>query len=50
MMTFLIACLLHPEVQKRAQDEIDAVVGGNDFQILKIVQNYRLLMPYVRRF
>jgi cytochrome P450 len=27
MMTFLVACLLHPEAQKRARDEIDAVVG-----------------------
>ncbi|KAI9449566.1 cytochrome P450 [Lactarius psammicola] len=27
MMTFLVACLLHPEVQKKARDEIDAVVG-----------------------
>jgi cytochrome P450 len=27
MMTFLIACLLHPEVQEKARDEIDAVVG-----------------------
>jgi cytochrome P450 len=27
MMTFLIASLLHPELQKKAQDEIDAVVG-----------------------
>ncbi|KAF8258555.1 cytochrome P450 [Lactarius quietus] len=27
MMTLLIACMLHPEAQKRAQDEIDAVVG-----------------------
>ncbi|KAI9431010.1 cytochrome P450 [Lactarius psammicola] len=27
MMTFLIACLLHPDVQKKARDEIDAVVG-----------------------
>lgn len=27
MMTFLIACLLHPELQKKARDEIDAVVG-----------------------
>jgi len=27
MMTFLIACLLHPDAQKKAQDEIDAVVG-----------------------
>ena len=26
MMTFLIACLLHPELQKKAWDEIDAVV------------------------
>ena len=27
MMTFLIACLLHPEVQEKGRDEIDAVVG-----------------------
>jgi len=27
MTTLLIACMLHPEAQKRAQDEIDAVVG-----------------------
>ena len=27
MMTFLVACLLHPEAQKRARNEIDAVVG-----------------------
>ncbi|KAI9459922.1 cytochrome P450 [Lactarius psammicola] len=27
MMTFLIACLLHPDLQKKAQVEIDAVVG-----------------------
>ncbi|KAI9431009.1 cytochrome P450 [Lactarius psammicola] len=27
MMTFLIACLLHPDVQKKARDEIDVVVG-----------------------
>ena len=27
MMTFLVACLLHPEAQKRGRDEIDAVVG-----------------------
>ena len=27
MMTFLIASLLHPELQKKAWDEIDAVVG-----------------------
>lgn len=27
MMTFLVACLVHPEAQKRARDEIDANVG-----------------------
>ncbi|KAF8266319.1 cytochrome P450 [Lactarius quietus] len=27
MMTFLVACLLHPEAQKKAWDEIDTVVG-----------------------
>ena len=27
MMTFFVACLLHPAAQKRARDEIDAVVG-----------------------
>jgi cytochrome P450 len=27
MMTFLVACMLHPEAQKRARDEIDAAVG-----------------------
>ena len=27
MMTFLVACLLHPEAQKKARYEIDAVVG-----------------------
>jgi cytochrome P450 len=27
MMTFLIACLVHPEAQKKARDEIDANVG-----------------------
>ena len=27
MLTFLIACMVHPEVQQKAQDEIDAVVG-----------------------
>ena len=26
-MTFLVACLLRPRVQKRARDEIDAAVG-----------------------
>ena len=26
-MSFLVACLLRPEVQKKARDEIDAVVG-----------------------
>ena len=27
MMTFFVACMLHPEVQKRGRDEIDAAVG-----------------------
>ena len=27
MMTLLVACLLHPEAQKKARDEIDAVIG-----------------------
>ena len=27
MMTFLVACMLHPEAQKRARNEIDAAVG-----------------------
>jgi cytochrome P450 len=27
MMTFLISCLLYPELQKKARDEIDTVVG-----------------------
>ena len=27
MMTFLIACMLHPKAQQRARDEIDASVG-----------------------
>jgi len=27
IMTFLIACMVHPEVQKKARDQIDAVVG-----------------------
>jgi cytochrome P450 len=27
MMTFLVACLLRPDAQKKAQDEIDAIVG-----------------------
>ncbi|KAI0292957.1 cytochrome P450 [Multifurca ochricompacta] len=26
-MTFFLACLLHPETQKKAQDEIDLVTG-----------------------
>ena len=31
MMTFVIACLLHPEAQKKARDEIDAIVGRERF-------------------
>jgi cytochrome P450 len=27
MMTFLVGCLLRPDAQKKAQDEMDAVVG-----------------------
>ena len=27
MMTFLIACMANPELQEKARDEIDAVVG-----------------------
>ena len=27
MMTFLVACMLHPKAQKRARNEIDASVG-----------------------
>jgi len=27
MMTFLVACMLHPEAQKRARDEIDTAMG-----------------------
>ena len=27
MMTLLVACLLHPEAQKKARDEIDVVIG-----------------------
>ena len=27
MMTFLVACMLRPDAQKEARDEIDAVVG-----------------------
>ena len=31
MMTLFLAVLLHPEVQKKAQDEIDAVTGRERF-------------------
>ena len=27
MMTFLVACMLRPDAQKKARDEIDAVMG-----------------------
>ena len=27
MLTLLIACMVHPEAQERARDQIDAVVG-----------------------
>jgi cytochrome P450 len=27
MLTLLIACMVHPEVQNKARDEIDSVVG-----------------------
>ena len=27
MLTLLIACMVHPEAQQRARDEIDSVVG-----------------------
>jgi cytochrome P450 len=31
IMSLLLALLLHPEVQKKAQDEIDAVTGRERF-------------------
>ena len=31
MMSFVVACLLHPEAQKKARDEIDAAVGRERF-------------------
>ena len=31
MMSFLLAILLHPELQRKAQDEIDAVTGRARF-------------------
>ena len=31
MMTLVVACLLRPEVQKKARDVIDAVVGRERF-------------------
>jgi cytochrome P450 len=27
MMTYILAVLIHPEVQKKAQEEIDSVIG-----------------------
>ena len=43
MMTFLIACIVHPEVQKKAQEEIDAVVGRERLPTFED----RLRLPFV---
>jgi len=41
---FMLAMVLHPESQKRAQDEIDSIVGRDR---LPTFQDYEQL-PYVR--
>jgi cytochrome P450 len=43
MMTFVVACLLHPEVQKKARDQIDAAVGRERFPTFED----RPRLPYV---
>jgi cytochrome P450 len=42
-MTFLLAMLLYPEVQKKAQQEIDRVLGPDAFPEL----SDRESMPYL---
>ena len=43
MLTFLLAMVLHPEVQKRAQEELDRVVGKNNLPSMDDRPN----LPYV---
>ncbi|KAL5514754.1 hypothetical protein ACEPAG_2070 [Sanghuangporus baumii] len=43
MLTFLLAMVLYPDVQKRAQEELDRVVGKNNLPSLDDLPN----LPYV---
>lgn len=43
-MTFILAMLKYPEIQRRAQDEIDAVVGKDRLPTFED----REQLPYVR--
>ncbi|KAL5478389.1 hypothetical protein ACEPAI_2573 [Sanghuangporus weigelae] len=43
MLTFLLAMVLHPDIQRRAQDEVDRMVGKNNLPSFKDRPN----LPYV---
>ncbi|EJD01808.1 cytochrome P450 [Fomitiporia mediterranea MF3/22] len=43
MLTFLLAMVLHPSVQKRAQEELDRVIGRNNLPSLADREN----LPYI---
>jgi cytochrome P450 len=43
MKTFFVAMLLYPDIQKKAQDEIDSVIGRDRLPTFKD----RLRLPFV---
>jgi hypothetical protein len=50
LLAFLYAVLLFPETHRKAQDELDRVVGVVGSQSTKTVKSYRTSTPFARLF